>query len=117
MKQTDLLDLLADDRLLELLALIAGDPMHAEDRSKVVAAILADADEHGGEVDPNRVREALTNEHGLTVYPRVLSATYSALRATGAIERAGVGVNADRRGKNAGKWIHLYRLADRRAAA
>lgn len=124
-EQTDLLDLLAatpaagrqDEQTTRLLAVIAGDPVHAEDRRRVVAAIVADADTNGGQVDPNRVRAALTNDHGLDVTPQGLSATYSALRVAGAIEATGWGWNADTRSRNSGKPMRLYRLTDRRAAA
>ena len=124
-EQTDLLDLLStspvagrqDERTTQLLAVIAGDPAHAEDRRRVVAAIVADADANGGVVDPNRVRVALTNDHGIDVTPQVLSATYSALRCAGAIEAIGWGQNTDTRSGNSGKPLRVYRMTDRRAAA
>lgn len=120
--QLDLVDMLAatrsvDQRTSDLLDLVAGDPTHADDRATVVAAIVADADKHAGIVDPNRVRAALTGDHGLTVYPRVIGAVYSALAKRGALTVAGVTTNTDTDGGNAGKPQRTYRLTDRGAAA
>jgi hypothetical protein len=65
---------------------------------------VADARAHSGQVDPNRVRAALSNEHGLTVSPRALSATYSALASQGVIRSLGwIDRNDDVRGGNAGR--------------
>ena len=93
-----------------LLDLIATDFAHRDDRAKVESAIRADAALHSGEINPNRVRAALTNDYGLTVYPRVLSAVYSSLARAGVIEHAGWTENTDRRGGNAGKPARLWRL-------
>jgi hypothetical protein len=93
-----------------LLDLIATDPLHRGDRERVEAAIREDASAHSGHVDPNRVRAALSNTHGLDVYPRVMSATYSALRRAGVIVPDGWTVNTDRAGGNAGKPARTYRL-------
>jgi hypothetical protein len=93
-----------------LLDLIASDPIHRDDRAKVEAAIREDAALHFGEINPNRVRAALTNQYGLMVYPRVLSATYSALASAGVIEHDGWTTNTDRRGGNAGKPARLWKL-------
>ena len=123
--QLDIVDMLAAQattkavapRTADLLDLIAGDPLHADDRARIVAAILADADTHHGTVDPNRVREALAGEHGLTLYPRVLSAVYSSLCHKGVLVRDGMTTNTDTAGGNAGKYLRTYRLTNRRAAA
>ncbi len=103
---------------LDLLAAIASDHVHAEDRAKVEAAILAVAAEHDGRVDPNLVRQQLTNRHGLTVYPRLLSACYSALashkRTTWALEwRGETTKNLDRAGGNYGKPLRVWRVVQR----
>jgi hypothetical protein len=95
---------------LDLLALVADDHIHTGDRQTIEAAIRDDAAAHGGQVCPNRVRASLTNEYGLTVYPRVLSATYSALASAGVIEHDGWTTNTDRRGGNAGKPARLWKL-------
>ena len=92
-----------------LLDLIASDPVHRDDRARVEAAIRGDAASHSGHIDPNRVRALLTNDYGLDVYPRVLSATYSALRRAGVIVPDGWTVNTDRAGGNAGKPARTYR--------
>lgn len=77
----------------------------AEERSRIEAAIKLDAVEHGGRVDPNRVRAFLTGPDGaLTVPPQALSGAYSSLAARGVIASLGfVGVNDDTRSGNAGK--------------
>jgi hypothetical protein len=95
-----------------LLDLIATDPVHRDDRAAVEAAIREDAASHSGQVDPNRVRESLTNEYGLTVYPRVIGATYSALRQAGVLIADGWTTSTDVRGGNAGKPARLYRLLE-----
>lgn len=94
---------------LDMLDMIASDRIHATDRAKVEAAIRADAESHGGRIDPNRVREALTNQWGLVVYPRVIGATYSALRQAGVIVPEDWTTSTDTRGGNAGKPARTYR--------
>ena len=102
---------------LDQLDLLATDPtpLFADDKARIRAAVLADADTHGGVIDPNRVREALSNKHGLDVRPRLLSATYHHLRCSGAISPDGWTENTDKRGGNAGKPLRLYRLVNREA--
>lgn len=95
---------------LDLLATVAADRIHTEDRATVEAAIRADAAANGGHVDPNRVRESLTNQYGLTVYSRVIGATYSALRQAGVIRADGWTTSTDVTGGNAGKPARTYRL-------
>lgn len=81
-----------------------------EERERIAADIEADGDAHEGRIDPGRVRRALSNQHGLTVPPRMLSAAYSALRAQGVIKPDGWTVNTDTRGRNAGRPQRLWRL-------
>lgn len=91
---------------LDLLTAVADDPgpLADRDRRTITAAIMADAMDHDGVVSPNRVRAALSNAHGLTVRPRMLSATYSALAARGVLRSLGwTEVNDDVRGGNAGR--------------
>jgi hypothetical protein len=102
---------------LAILDLINGDPIHANDRRRIVEAILGDARRHAGDVDPGRVREDLTNEWGLTVYSRVLSATYQALTRRGVLTFRCWVDNTDVTGGNAGKPARAYTLANWRAAA
>jgi len=92
-----------------LLDLIATDPVHRDDRARVEAAIRGDAASHSGQIDPNRVRDALTNEYGLDVYPRVVGAVYSSLRRAGVIVPDGWTTSTDRRGGNHGKPARTYR--------
>ena len=98
-----------DTGTASLLDLIASDDIHAADRAKVDAAIRQVPDEHGGQVDPNRVRALLTNEHGLTVYPRLLSARYSVLARAGVLVADGWTENRDRAGRNAGKPQRVWK--------
>lgn len=79
-------------------------PWAVDYRAKIVAAIRDDAAAHDGRISTNRVRAALSNDHGLTVGPRMLSATYSALAAKGIIRSLGwLDTNDDVRGGNAGR--------------
>lgn len=93
----------------EVCELIIGDPIHQSEHRAVLAAIQADADEHGGEVIPNRVRPRIP----AWVYPRVTSATYSALRNRGLLIPTGRWVtNDDAKGRNVGKPQKVYRLTE-----
>ncbi|MGE3449005.1 MAG: hypothetical protein AB7H92_15660 [Microbacteriaceae bacterium] len=90
---------------LDLLA-VADNPQPWADeyRQRIVAAIKADAAAHDWRISTNRVRAALSNANGLTVDPRMLSATYSALAAEGRLESLGyLGTNDDTAAGNAGK--------------
>lgn len=89
----------------EVCELVFGDPVHERDRAAVVEAIRADAAAHDGEVDSNRVREALPT----WVYPRSIGAVYNALRARGLLVANGYVTNTDTRGRNAGRPARLYR--------
>lgn len=101
-----------DERTAALLDLIAGDPIHAEDRRRIVAAIVAEAKASHGFVDPNKVRIRLTNRAGvLTVYPSVIGAVYFALTRSGQLATAGWLVNQDHSG-NSGKPLRRYRLKE-----
>ena len=97
------------DTQLDLLAAVGYHPRHDADRARIIAAIRDDATAHGQTVDPNRVRASLTNEYGLTVHPRMLSAQYGVLKARHMIEPGEWTVNTDTRGGNAGKPLRTYR--------
>ncbi|HET6908877.1 MAG TPA: hypothetical protein VFH54_06015 [Mycobacteriales bacterium] len=88
----------------EVCALVVGDPVHEREREAVVAAIRSDAAANDGHVDPNRVRELVPAWVG----PRVVSATYNALRTRRLLIPAGWTTNTDRRGRNVGKPIRTY---------
>lgn len=121
----DLLDLIeaeavsrpTDEKTADRVMLVAEDRVHSTDREMIVAAVLTDADRHGGHINPNRVRALLTSGGELTVHPRVLSAVYMSLARRGAIVPSGYVTNEDVKGGNAGKPLRVYRLADREAAA
>lgn len=62
-------------------------------------------------VDPNVVRERLTNKHGLTIEPRRYSAFWSrAAGKNGFLIADGWTVNDDAKGHNKGKPQRMYRL-------
>lgn len=76
----------------------------ADDWARIDAAIKGDAADHGGTIDPNRVRATLSGPDGLVVPSQALSARYSQLAALEEIESLGyIGVNDDTRSGNAGK--------------
>jgi len=102
--------------LLDLLRSIADDPTVIGElaRDRIIDAMLEASDNHEGELDPNRVRQLLSNDHGLTVNPRQLSATYSSLRQKGTIVPTGWTVNQDVHGGNAGKPLRTYTWVGRR---
>lgn len=99
---------------LDLLAAVADNPspLAARYRDRIRQAIAGDAREHGGEVNPNRVRARLLHPASgrLDVDPRILSATYSALRSQGVLVHAGWTTNDDVNGRNVGRPQRLWRL-------
>jgi hypothetical protein len=101
-----------DDQTRSLLDLIAGDPLHAEDRRKIIVAIVRDARRYGGRVDTNRVRAQLMRPGttSLVVYPRLVGAVFSALANRGVLVPMGWTINEDRHGKNHGKPLRAWRF-------
>lgn len=93
----------------DLLALIADDHLHAEDRDRIEAAIRAVA-AADGEVTANTVRARLTGPHGLTVYPRVIGAVFSALVRSRVLRQVGWTVSDDLASRNRGKPQRRYAL-------
>lgn len=93
----------------DLLDLIAGDDLHAGDRALVEAAIRQVAADHG-EVTANTVREALTGPYGLTVYPALIGATFSALVRRGVLRQIGWTENTDLASRNRGKPLRRFAL-------
>lgn len=92
-----------------LLDLIADDHLHADDRARIEAAIRAVAAERG-EVTANDVRARLTGPHGLTVYPRVIGAVFSALVRSRVLRQVGWCENTDLASRNRGKPLRRYAL-------
>lgn len=84
--------------------------VHGEDHKRIDAAMRKVARANDGVIDPNAVRQVLTNKWGLTVDPRVLSARYMALRARKIIIRSGTTINRDTAGRNQGKPMSTYRV-------
>jgi hypothetical protein len=95
-----------DDATDDLLSTLAADwrPFVVEDMNLVAQAIRADAESHGGRIDPNRVRRALDGR----VKPQRVGITYRSLRLAGQIAVDGYGTNDDTSG-NAGKPQLQYR--------
>ena len=102
-----------DEATAQLLAVVASSPGHVDARTAIVQAIAADAAAHDGWVDPNRVRERLSGEHGLTVPSRLVGAVYSGLARAGRLVHDGWTTSTDRAGGNVGKPVRLYRLVER----
>lgn len=99
------------EQQLDLLDLVATDTTNT-DRARSEAAIRSVASRHGGVVDPNIVRSALTDCHGdLTVRPRVLAATYSALARMGVLVADGRVPSTDLRSRNRHHDLTRWRLA------
>ena len=92
-----------DEQTASLLALIDGDPLHAEDRRTVVEAILATAADDGGRVDPNRLRNWLY-EDGVSV---------ASLRHKGVLEEIGWTTTTGSVSGNNGRPARIYRLVKR----
>lgn len=80
------------------------------DSPKVKAAIVRDGLDHDGEIDPNRVRRALADT---PLFHKSIGPAYYALRRGGYIERAGLTVSDDSKGRNAGRPIYRYRLTEK----
>lgn len=99
-----------DEGTARLLAAVASSPDNAGARTAIVQAIAGDAAAHAGSVDPNRVRERLSGEHGLTVPSRLVGAVYSALARQGHLVPDGWTTSTDVAGGNSGKPARLYRL-------
>lgn len=75
-----------------------------------VDAVRHDAYRHGGFVSQNRVRDALSNDNGLTVNPRRYSGFWRRARLDGWITApVSTEENRDRRGRNLGKRSNLHR--------
>jgi hypothetical protein len=108
-----LLELIAsgpvDEHTADVLALVAGDPLHHRDREAVIDAILRVGRANGGRVDADRVREQLPR----WVYPRVIGPVYRALACAGVLELDGWKVSEDRKGRNSGRPQRVYQLTGR----
>lgn len=95
-----------DSATESILELVAGDPLHEDDRAAVVRAILAAAAADNGRVDPNQVRKLIPDN----VYPRVTGAVYQSLAKKGVLVVDGWTVSEDTTGRNTGKPCRVYRL-------
>jgi len=106
--QLDLLDepAPADPTADAVLALIAGDPLHARDRDAIVDAITV-AVRPDGTVTSNDWRGLIPS----WVYPRVIGATVNALTKAGVLVPTGQWVISDDvHGRNAGRPARVYRF-------
>lgn len=102
-----------DRRTSGLLTLVEGNPLLKHDRERIIATIHNDAVDHHGRISTNRVRQALTDEHGRIVLPQLIGAMYSCLARSGAIEVAGREISDDEVGHHCGTIIRTWRLAER----
>lgn len=86
-----------------------------EDYRLAIEAILDDADAHDGWINPNRVREAVSDDTGIRINPRVIGKAYRDLARAGAIYRLNGPewwvISTDKRGGNAGKQARVWRRA------
>lgn len=95
---------------LATVQLVATDWRAQEDWERFEEA-CRDCAHYIGHVDPNWVRGALTNEHGLTIEPRRYSAFWCrAASKNGFLDFSHWGINSDSKGKNAGKPCKSYKL-------
>lgn len=108
--QLDLLDLLdqpapPDHEKAAVLALIAGDPLHARDRAAIIDAIAASV-RPDSTIDANAWRPLIPT----WVHPRVIGATVNALMKVGVLIPTGQWViSDDRKGRNSGRPMRSYR--------
>lgn len=91
--------------------LVGNDPTANRDWERFEQACRIAADEEGV-VDPNDVREELSNAYGLTIPPQYYSAFWRRARGKrdGFMEIHGWTVNGDTEGGNGGKPLRLYKL-------
>lgn len=99
---------------------VDSDHRRGHDRAAIDRAIERIAAQNNGRVDPNLVRAELSNEHGLTVNPRSLSARYMALTAAHVLTwdpswPDGWTENLDVEGGNKGKPIKVRRYVGKTA--
>lgn len=92
-----------DPHTAAVLALIAGDPLHARDREAIVDAIRS-AVRADGTVTSNDWRPLIP----AWVYPRVVGATVNALTKAGVLTQVGWDVSTDTHGRNSGKPCRRY---------
>lgn len=91
--------------------LVAHDWRSDEDWERFEDACRRQAWWNGNRIDPNMVRQYLTNEHGLTIEPRRYSAFWSrAAGKNGFLVADGWVINDDVAGGNRGKPLKRYRL-------
>ena len=95
---------------LATVQLVAHDWRAHEDWERFEEA-CRDCAHYNGHVDPNWVRGALTNAHGLTIEPHRYSSFWSrAASKSGFLDFSHWGENKDHKGGNAGKPCQIYKL-------
>lgn len=100
-----------DERTRSLLALVDGDPIHQDDRERVVEAILTVAHANAGTVDPNRLRDELYLPDGsCRVYPNVIGAVVCGLRKRGVLVEIGWTPTTGSSSGNNGRPARVHRL-------
>jgi len=87
-----------------VLALIATDPLHARDQAAIVEAIKVSV-RPDGLVNSNDWRA-----HMPDVFPKLIGPTVNQLCAVGVLAKTErIEKSTDRRGRNSGRWIPVYR--------
>lgn len=105
----DLFDVIAEAEKVAVLNSVANDWRADGDWLRFVEACAFAADE-SGVVHVGDVRRRLTNDHGLTVAPRRLSAFWNrAASRAGFLDFDGWETNDDHSGRNAGRPARRYR--------
>lgn len=99
-----------DATTASLLDLIDADPIHADDKATVTAAIEATAADADGLVDPNALRRRLYNEHGCIVTPNVIGTTVRNLCQSGRLVFSHWVVTEGSTSGNNGRPAKAYRL-------
>lgn len=76
-QQTEIDYSTAQDTHTDTALLVASDARKIADWHRFVAAVRSDAETHGNRISQNRVRVALSNEHGLMIDPPAYSGMWT----------------------------------------
>lgn len=95
-----------------ILDTLNADPDLDHDRRAIVTAIVAEAHDHSGLVDPNRVRDRLAGPNGRPnlTRPQVVGPLYALLVRRGVLAFTGWVRSTDRASRNSGRPVPAYRL-------
>lgn len=95
-----------------ILDALNADPDLDHDRRAIVTAIVTEAHDHAGLVDPNRVRDRLAGPNGRPnlTRPQVVGPLYALLVRRGVLAFTGWVRSTDRASRNSGRPVPAYRL-------